>query len=405
VLHKADSKPVRMVGTVKNVIERRSVESALLYQLAGIDPLANVQQFYRTCIAGLVQIYGAHFAFIGTFTGPEMARVQTRALWIGGEFTDNLEYDLKGTPCEDVLDGKIELISHGAADKYPQDRLLAEMGIDSYFGAPLIDSAGETIGIVAVLGTGPMKISPWTKPVLGVFSQRIAAATERAALEAEREHLLQDLRQALTEKEVLLRETHHRIKNNLQLISSLLRLQARKVSNPEDRELFNKGLDRVQAVALVHEILYQSEERDSIDCASCVKNLVRTLEDAHRPPNGQIKIALLLAKEISLPLDKATPCALIVSELVTNAFKHAFPEGRSGEIRIEATRTNAHLLLAIADNGVGMQDELDLQRPQSLGMQLVTDLVKQLDGVMTISNEDGLQFAIEIPLGDEAQGD
>jgi len=392
--------PTRMVGTVQNVTEQRTVEQAL-HALAGIDSLADIQQFYRACISQLVQIYGVHFAFLGTFADPGKTRLQTQAFWVNDEFADDFEYTLKGTPCKDVLDGKIEFLTRGAAEKYPQFKLLTERGIDSYFGVPLVNTKGATMGIVAVFGTRPMKISPWTRPVLGIFARRIAAAMEHAEAETEKEKVLQNLRRTLTEKDVLLKEVHHRVKNNLQLISSLLRLQSCKLTHQEDKELFVQGLDRVQAVSLIHETIYRSEDLGKIHLPEYLKSLVRMLAHTHRTGDQEIN-TLIQAEDIQLPLEQAVPCALIISELVTNAYKHAFPEGRRGEIQVTATRMKSHMLLAVTDDGVGWQQALNIKNPSSLGMQLVTDLVRQLDGVMTVSNGEGLAFEIEIPLNNEA---
>jgi len=181
----ARGEPLRSVGSVQDVTEQRTVEYAL-GALAGIETLADIQQFYRASITNLVEIYGAHLAFIGIFADPEQTRIQTQALWVDGGFVDNLEYELKGTPCADVLDRKVTLIPSGAIDKYPQDKLLAEMGIDSYFGAPLVNAGGEKVGLVAVLDTWPMAVSPWTAPVLGIFAQRITSAIEHARTDDEK---------------------------------------------------------------------------------------------------------------------------------------------------------------------------------------------------------------------------
>ena len=158
--------------------ERKNVEDAL-NTLAGMDPLVDIEEFYRICVSNLARVYGTQFAFVGLIVNPEHTRVQTQALWDGRQHIENFEYELAGTPCADILNRTIELIPSDAAKKYPEDLMLVDMGVESYFGAPLITTTGETIGLVSVLDVTPMDITSWSKPILGIFAQRLAYAVER----------------------------------------------------------------------------------------------------------------------------------------------------------------------------------------------------------------------------------
>jgi PAS domain S-box-containing protein len=199
---------------------------------------------------------------------------------------------------------------------------------------------------------------------------------------------------SLKEKEVLLREIHHRVKNNMQIISSLLRLQASNLSDPDALESLQISQDRIRSMALVHEGLYQSSDLSQIDFAEYVKKLTGHLYSINADSRSQIALHVEI-KDISLDINRAVPCGLIINELVTNALKHAFPEGRKGDIFIRlAPLQQGGLSLTVADNGVGVPAEIDIRNTDSLGMQIVGDLVQQLNGTLRVNTKDGTQFTI-----------
>ena len=161
---------------------------------------------------------------------------------------------------------------------------------------------------------------------------------------------------SLREKELLLKEVHHRVKNNLQVISSLLNLQARELQDPETARLFRESQGRVRSMALIHEQLYRSNDLARIDFAAYVQDLVRHLEQGLGSEAAPVRFRLDI-EPLPLSLDLAIPCGMIVNELVSNAQKHAFPNGQAGEIRVEFTRQSGGYCLTVADNGVGIQEE------------------------------------------------
>ena len=195
--------------------------------------------------------------------------------------------------------------------------------------------------------------------------------------------------EALHEKEILLKEIHHRVKNNLQIISSLLNLQAGKVTDPHTIQALRESQARVRSMALIHEKLYQSDSLASIDFGGYVKSLATDLFRSYqRGLSGvQLKIEVV---EVALELDQAVPCGLILNELMTNALKYAFPDGRNGTLRVELRARPGHVLsLRVADDGVGMPPEFNLATSKSLGLQLVHSLVAQLDGRLDMENTNG----------------
>jgi two-component sensor histidine kinase len=202
-------------------------------------------------------------------------------------------------------------------------------------------------------------------------------------------HSEQLARGSLREKEVLLKEIHHRVKNNLQVISSLLNLQARYLPDPAAREIFRASQHRVQSIALVHEKLYQSADLSHVDfndyTASLLDNLFETFDAGERGISKTIDVGA-----IRLSVDVAIPCGLIVNELVTNALKHAFPGGRAGIVRVVLREgADGSLDLTVGDDGVGMPEGMDPRKTASLGLDLVFTFADQLDAEVEIGRQDG----------------
>lgn len=193
----------------------------------------------------------------------------------------------------------------------------------------------------------------------------------------------------------MLKEIHHRVKNNLQVISSLLSLQASDVSNSEVQQFSLESQRRVRAMALVHEMLYQAESLAMIDMQGYVDKLCTNLIQSYGPEKASI---IPVVEELHLGLDQALPIGLILSELAANAFKHAFPDGRHGQINIELRRMlDSDILLSVTDNGVGLPANVSMFEETSLGLRLVNLLTRQLRGQLTISGTLGANFTIEIP--------
>ena len=187
------------------------------------------------------------------------------------------------------------------------------------------------------------------------------------------------LQESIQEKEVLLKEIHHRVKNNLQVISSLLNLQSMYIKDKEAFDVFKESQDRVKSMAMIHEKLYQSGNFAEIDFSQYIKNLTSSIYSSYGMDTKLIKLKIS-AENIFLDINNAIPCGLIINELVTNAIKHAFPSGRSGEINIKFSRIDNKYILSVQDNGIGLPDSFIIEKTESLGMQLIYSLVSQLEG-------------------------
>jgi two-component system response regulator len=199
---------------------------------------------------------------------------------------------------------------------------------------------------------------------------------------------------SLKEKDVLLKEIHHRVKNNLQIVSSLLSLQSQYIEEPDSVEIFKESQSRIISMALIHEKLYQTGDLTRINLSEYANELVSDLFRSYSVNTYLVKFKIE-SRNILLDINTAIPCGLIINELVTNSIKHAFPHDMSGEINIEIECHGDECLLKISDNGVGFPDNLDINDVKTLGLQLVTNLTKQLDGAIDLDREGGTCFTIK----------
>jgi PAS domain S-box-containing protein len=207
-----------------------------------------------------------------------------------------------------------------------------------------------------------------------------------------------DIKVSLKEKEVLLQEVHHRVKNNMQVISSLLNLQAGKINEDGLRQMFQESQHRVKAMALIHETLYQSDSLSNINMQKYVSGLANSLMRMYGSSSGSIDLRVNV-EAIQLGIDETVPCGLVINELISNSLKYAFPDGRPGEIGIDLYSTgNDEIILAVYDNGVGLPQGIDIHKTATLGFQLVTGLVEgQLGGALEMNSKNGTRFSICFP--------
>lgn len=201
------------------------------------------------------------------------------------------------------------------------------------------------------------------------------------------------INESLKEKELLLKEIHHRVKNNLQIISSIINLQSASIQDEQIVEILRESKNRIYTMATIHENLYQSEQFSSIQFNSYLKKLVGNILSSYNSTTLNITVHYHL-EDIELSLDQAIPCGLIVNELLTNVVKYAFPDRDKGELTIELYQDNRKIKLIFADNGIGLPDDLDIQQTTTLGLQLVSTLINQLDGEFKLSTKKGTNFLI-----------
>jgi len=218
--------------------------------------------------------------------------------------------------------------------------------------------------------------------------------TKRKEAEDELRKSEEKIKASLREKEVMLQEIHHRVKNNMQIVISLLRLQSRKVEDKDMQEMFRECQNRIRTMALIHEKLYQSKDFARINFAQYIDRLTVHVFQSYSVDSNLIAMKTDL-EEVFLDLNRAIPCGLIINELLSNSIKHAFPQGKKGEIHIKLHSDKKGVItLVVSDNGIGFPKDIDFRKAQSLGLQMVNDLTKQINGTIELDRKGGTAFKV-----------
>lgn len=257
---------------------------------------------------------------------------------------------------------------------------------------PIMSSEARRLGTIASFYHEPREPSDHEL-------QMIKIAASLAGIVIERTRSEEQMRASLAEKEILLKEIHHRVKNNMQVISSLLNLQTGRIQDPTTREMFEDAQNRIKSMALIHERLYQQHTLARVEFAAYLRQLVGHLLRSYRTGAVTLNFA---ADEVSLDIDSAVPCGLIVNELVTNALKYAYADGRAGVLTIylhasDSTDKSGQARLIVADDGPGIPAGFDLAKATSLGLQLVGDLTQQISGSIEYATANGARWTLSIP--------
>lgn len=206
------------------------------------------------------------------------------------------------------------------------------------------------------------------------------------------------IKDTLREKDLLLGEIHHRVKNNLQIIHSLLGLQTSRVRDEVALAMLRESQNRVLSMALIHQTLYQSKDFAKVDFGAFLDTLVPTLITSYGINSDRFAVSVD-ANGTHLPISAAIPCGLIVNELLTNTLKHGFPQGRQGKIAVRlAGDDKGQVVLSVSDDGIGLPDNLDIAKATTLGLQLVALLADQIGGELTIRRRDPTQFELRFPM-------
>jgi len=258
-----------------------------------------------------------------------------------------------------------------------------------------LQRGNERIGLVELYDfCHKTRVKPEQIALLRTIADKASYSIEHARLLQLTQQRLDEKTALLKEKEVLLKEIHHRVKNNLQIISSLLNLQSRSVTDLHMLEMLRDSQSRVKSMALVHEKLYGSPDLNRIDFAEYVRSLTSQLLRTYSNAPGAVTLQLNV-EEVWLDVDTAIPCGLILTELVSNALKYAFPNGQPGEIGVNVRHgADGQILLHVSDTGVGFPDTIEFRNSPSLGLKLVNTLVDQIGGVVEMDRNGGTEFKI-----------
>ena len=254
------------------------------------------------------------------------------------------------------------------------------------FGARLLlplRGPERTFGLIALYSSEGVEIGPTELQLLKGLADDLAFGISALRTEEVRRRAEAAVAASLQEKKALLKEVHHRVKNNMQVITSLLRLEGRRIDHPATKVMVRDVQNRIQAMVTLHETLYKTGNFARVDVATYLGQLIAQIRRSLGTESRQVQFKVDLAST-GLDLDQAVPCGLIVSELVSNALKHAFPDGRQGSIRIDLHEADRQLRLRVSDDGVGLPPEFESRREHSLGLKLVSDLARQLGGTLVI---------------------
>jgi two-component sensor histidine kinase/DNA-binding NarL/FixJ family response regulator len=299
----------------------------------------------------------------------------------------------EGTPCttervplaavemgKRLKQGQIEVVDD--ASSMPEQPMVLGDGLRSRIRVPLVGQEG----LVGVLGLGAEMPGAFTTEQIGIareLAHSLAIAIQQRQLQRQLQLHAERLQVALSEKELLLGEIHHRVKNNLQVICSLLSLQAKQVEDARAIELLADCHNRVKSMALVHEKLYQSADLTRANLVEYIRHLTTHLFRSYQVNPAAVKLTVDV-QEAQMAIDRAVPCGLIINELVSNALQHGFPGGRQGQVYVGLRSEEDRFTLVVSDDGIGFAPGVDFRNAGSLGLHLVCMLVEQLEGTIEL---------------------
>ena len=412
VSYTPDGQPLRMLGThtdihARKIAELRSQRLAQMYAAlsrcneAIVRSASEAELFPLICEAAVTH-GGMAMAWVGM--ADQASGAVTPVAWFGNgtEYLDGIEVSVlgdspfgRGPTGTSIRENRAIWLDNFQTDPStePWHRRAQRFGWAASVGLPLTRD-GRAVGALTIYARTADAFDHDGRELLAQMAADISFALDTFGHDARRIGAEAAVRASLHEKEALLKEVHHRVKNNLQVITSLLRLEAGRSSQPDVVAVLAEMQSRVLSMALLHETLYRSDNLALVDLAAYLTQLGHQIVRSLAPAAG---VTLQLDVEpIRLDLDQAVPCGLIVNELMSNALKHAFPDGRHGDIRITARLVDGGpaLRLSVADAGAGLPADFNEARTRSLGLRLVTDLVRQLHGTLDISSGYGTTFSL-----------
>ena len=408
-------KPLWYEGFIVDITARKQTEEVLafLVQSSGVK---SGEGFFELLASYLAKSLGMDFVCIDYLEGDGLT-ARTVAVWCDGKFEDNVTYALKDTPCGEVVGKTVCCFPASVCKFFPRDEVLVELRAESYVGVTLWSHTGKPIGLIAVIGRRPLVNRESVETILKMVAVRAAGEMEQLKSEDK-------IKTLLSEKELLLREVHHRIKNNMSVIVSLLSLQADTLHDPSAVAALEDAGSRVRSMMVLYDKLYRSTDFREVSAKAYLTSLIDEIVinfPNHKPVTIETQI-----DDIILDAKILSPVGIILNELLTNAMKHAFTGEESSEFRVRSRQDNRIIIelriredlavlpdfsletlnselrafakqvtLTVSDNGIGIPESIDIAAHAGFGMQLVSILTEQLGGTIRIEREKGTKFILE----------
>ena len=411
ILFDENGRPISMQGTTRDITERKAAEVHIKHLNSVLEAIRNVNQLIlvekdrdtllqEACDA-LVKARGYDVAWLGFSEDGE-----TFAMVKGSGFPEDVsrfcEYMMSGDypPCiRDALARKDQL---AVMDKSEEcgDCFFESVCRGKEAAIIHVEHAGRFFGLLAVLLAPDVSIDEEEKGILAEVAGDIAFALHNMELEEVRKNAEDQIKASLKEKEVLLREIHHRVKNNLQVISSLLDMQARNAKDKDVKDALSESMNRIMAMSLIHSQLYEGSDLSEINMKMFVNRLLGQLQIYQV---GDTRIAhVIQVDDYPFPIAVAVPVGLVINELLSNALKHAFEGRDEGRIEVILTASESGMInLRVSDDGVGLPPGFDINKSKTLGLRLVKIITEdQLRGTLEVTGEEGATFNIEFDITD-----
>ena len=391
------------------VSRRSSLLADPFVQWLALDPaLAAAPRPLDLIVRKLAEQLEVDWVFVGELLGSDPSKVRTVSWWKDGRHEGDVMFAAAGSPCEQAIQGRPSYHPSGVSRRFPRAELIRSEAIEACAAHPLTAADGKRIGHIGAMSRRRFTDGARVRRLLSACAPRVGGEVERlrrARLPAamndpgapetdRREH---HLRGMVPEQDTLLREAHHRVKNNLQIVASLLAMQVRATSDPVVVNALSDAISRISTIALVHAQLSESPSPSAVDMAAFVEDLVRNLQRTFAELKTRVRIDHALDR-LTLPLRVAIPSGLLIGELVTNAFQHAFAPGRPGRIEVRVVSDGDRVTIAVRDDGAGLPAEGE--RIEGLGLQLIRSLAtRQLGGDLSIVRDGGTEISVTFTRG------
>ncbi len=382
--YKGEDGATRTVVISHDITEVKKTEDIQLFLITS-SSLFSGEDFFRMLVGNLAQTLEVEYVSVGRLTG-EGSSVKTVAVYYEGELDWDREYTLKDTPCGDSISRTICAIRENVRSLYPDNYILNIVGAESFAGIMLWSSTGKPIGIITAVGRKRIENMHLVEIILKMVS--IRAAGELESRDAE-----EKIKKLLSEKEIILKEVHHRIKNNMNTVTGLLSLQAEAMDDPAAVEALNNARNRIYSMMVLYDKLYRSENFNDVSARDYLTSLID--EIIINFPNHDIIEVDKQIDDFVIEVKKLVPLGIIINELITNIMKYAFSGRDSGSVSISASKRGDNIIMIVRDNGVGIPEDINFNSSTGFGLQLVGMLADQLGGDIRIERGTDSRFILE----------